>query len=141
VAFLANGGDESNLSDIPGFDQLAGAIMQGVARNPLADPGILRVNAGSTFAVVCAIGLLGITSASGYVWFAFAGALIVIALASLGRSGATPDGRLADRTATEDDRAARAHRDRARVMHGRLLNARDPGHTAESSLRAQPQRR
>jgi iron complex transport system permease protein len=73
---------------------LAGAIMQGVARNPLADPGILGVNAGAAFAVVCAIALLGITSASGYVWFAFAGALVVMALVyalgSLGRSGATP---------------------------------------------------
>jgi iron complex transport system permease protein len=73
---------------------LAGAIMQGVARNPLADPGILGVNAGAAFAVVCAIGLLGITAASGYVWFAFAGALVVMALVyalgSLGRSGATP---------------------------------------------------
>ena len=73
---------------------LAGTIMQGVARNPLADPGILGVNAGAAFAVVCAIALLGITSASGYVWFAFAGALVVMtlvyALGSLGRSGATP---------------------------------------------------
>lgn len=73
---------------------LAGTIMQGVARNPLADPGILGVNAGAAFAVVCAIGLLGITAASGYVWFAFAGALVVMALVyalgSLGRSGATP---------------------------------------------------
>jgi iron complex transport system permease protein len=73
---------------------LAGAIMQGVARNPLADPGILGVNAGAAFAVVCAIGLLGITAVSGYVWFAFAGALVVMvlvyALGSLGRAGATP---------------------------------------------------
>lgn len=73
---------------------LAGAIMQGVARNPLGDPGLLGVNAGAAFGVVCAISLLGITAATGYVWFAFGGALVVMAvvyaLGSLGRSGATP---------------------------------------------------
>jgi iron complex transport system permease protein len=72
---------------------LAGAIMQGVARNPLADPGLLGVNAGAAFAVVSAIAL-GVTAAGGYVWFAFAGAavvsVLVYALGSLGRSGATP---------------------------------------------------
>ena len=31
---------------------LAGAVMQGVTRNPLADPGILGVNAGAALAVV-----------------------------------------------------------------------------------------
>jgi iron complex transport system permease protein len=74
---------------------VAGTIMQGVARNPLADPGLLGVNAGAAFAVVCAIGPLGITVATGYVWFAFAGALVVMAvvyaLGSLGRAGATPE--------------------------------------------------
>jgi iron complex transport system permease protein len=73
---------------------LAGAIMQGVARNPLADPGLLGINAGAAFAVVCATGLLGITAATGYVWFAFAGAavvaVLVYAVGSLGRDGATP---------------------------------------------------
>lgn len=73
---------------------LAGAVMQGVARNPLADPGLLGVNAGAAFAVVCAIGLFGITSALGYIWFAFAGAaavaVLVYAIGSLGRDGATP---------------------------------------------------
>ena len=71
----------------------AGAIMQGVARNPLADPGILGVNAGAALAVVSAI-TLGVTAATGYVWFAFAGAtvvsVLVYTLGSLGRSGATP---------------------------------------------------
>lgn len=72
---------------------LAGAIMQGVTRNPLADPGLLGVNAGAALAVVSAIAL-GVTTAGGYVWFAFAGAavvsVLVYALGSLGRSGATP---------------------------------------------------
>ncbi|MPZ66485.1 MAG: iron chelate uptake ABC transporter family permease subunit [Pseudonocardiaceae bacterium] len=73
---------------------LAGALMQGHTRNPLAEPGILGVNAGAAFAVVLAIYLLGITSLLGFVWFAFAGALLasvaVFALGSLGRAGATP---------------------------------------------------
>ncbi|MEX2587828.1 MAG: iron chelate uptake ABC transporter family permease subunit [Actinomycetota bacterium] len=73
---------------------LAGAVMQGVARNPLADPGILGVSAGAALAVVIAIFVFGAGSLLGYVWFAFAGALIasvvVYALGSLGREGATP---------------------------------------------------
>ena len=72
----------------------AGAIMQGITRNPLADPGILGVNAGAVFAVVTAIFLFGSSSPSFYVWCAFAGAGITAAvvyfLASLGRSGVTP---------------------------------------------------
>ena len=72
----------------------AGAALQGVARNPLADPGILGINAGAALAVVAGIYLFGIQGASGYVWFAFAGAggaaLVVYAVASLGREGATP---------------------------------------------------
>jgi iron complex transport system permease protein len=73
---------------------LAGAAMQGVARNPLADPGILGVNAGAALAVVTGIYVFGIASFSGYVWFAFAGAaaaaVVVYLIASLGRDGATP---------------------------------------------------
>ena len=51
---------------------LAGAVMQALTRNPLADPGLLGVNAGAAAAVVIAIGVLGLERA-GYVWFAFAG--------------------------------------------------------------------
>ncbi|UYM04350.1 FecCD family ABC transporter permease [Solicola gregarius] len=73
---------------------LAGAVMQGVARNPLADPGLLGVNAGAALAVVCAISVLGVGSAMGYVWFAFVGAAVVAVavylIGSLGREGATP---------------------------------------------------
>ncbi|MHA7174737.1 FecCD family ABC transporter permease [Arthrobacter monumenti] len=73
---------------------LAGAAMQGVARNPLADPGILGVNAGAALAVVFAIYFLGITDLTGYIWFAFIGAafasVVVYAIASMGREGATP---------------------------------------------------
>ena len=73
---------------------LAGAVMQGVTRNPLADPGILGVNAGASLLVVVAISVFSITSVLGYVWFAFVGAAVaatvVYAVAALGREGATP---------------------------------------------------
>ena len=73
---------------------LAGAAMQGVARNPLADPGIMGVNAGAALAVVTGIYVFGISSLTGYIWFAFIGAaaaaVVVYLVASLGRDGATP---------------------------------------------------
>jgi iron complex transport system permease protein len=73
---------------------LAGALMQALTRNPLADPGLLGVNAGAAAAVVAAIAWLGVTSLTGYIWFAFAGAAVAAAvvygLGSAGRSGATP---------------------------------------------------
>jgi iron complex transport system permease protein len=73
---------------------LAGAAMQGVARNPLADPGILGLNAGAALSVVVGIYVFGIGSLTGYIWFAFIGAaaaaVVVYAIASRGRDGATP---------------------------------------------------
>ena len=73
---------------------VAGALTQGVTRNPLGAPGILGTNAGAAFAVVTAIYVAGISTPSGYVWFAFAGALaatvLVYAIASGGSGGATP---------------------------------------------------
>ena len=73
---------------------LAGAAMQGVARNPLADPGIIGVNAGAALAVVTGIYVFGVSSLTGYIWFAFGGAaaaaVVVYLIASLGRDGATP---------------------------------------------------
>lgn len=55
---------------------LAGAVIQALTRNPLADPGILGVNAGAAFAVALAVGVFSIGSLSSYVWFALVGALI-----------------------------------------------------------------
>ncbi|MEC4020852.1 FecCD family ABC transporter permease [Streptomyces sp. H27-D2] len=71
---------------------LGGAVMQALTRNPLADPGVLGVNAGASAAVVTAISFFGVTSLSGYVWFAFLGAAVVSVLVyALGGSrGATP---------------------------------------------------
>jgi iron complex transport system permease protein len=73
---------------------MAGAAMQGVARNPLADPGIIGVNAGAALAVVTGIYVFGVSSLTGYIWFAFIGAaaaaVVVYLIASMGRDGATP---------------------------------------------------
>lgn len=73
---------------------LAGALLQGLTRNPLADPGILGVNAGAGLAMVVAIAVVGLSDLSGYVWFGFAGAagamVLVHLVASCGRDGATP---------------------------------------------------
>jgi iron complex transport system permease protein len=73
---------------------LSGALMQALTRNPLADPGILGINAGAAFAMVAAIGLLGISHPLSLIWFAFAGtglaAVAVYAAAMGGRAGATP---------------------------------------------------
>jgi iron complex transport system permease protein len=72
---------------------IAGALMQALTRNPLADPGLLGVNAGASCAVVIALAL-GVAGAAGSVWFAFVGAALasvaVYAIGSAGRGGATP---------------------------------------------------
>ncbi|MYT72179.1 MULTISPECIES: iron ABC transporter permease [unclassified Streptomyces] len=73
---------------------LAGTVLQGITRNPIADPGILGISQGASVGVVLAIAYLGIHTLTGYVWFAFAGAGIaavaVYAIAASGRGGATP---------------------------------------------------
>lgn len=57
-------------------------------RNPLADPGILGVNAGASFAIVIAIGVFGVSSLGGYIWWAFAGAVVTtLAVYLIGTSG------------------------------------------------------
>ncbi|MBC2959961.1 iron ABC transporter permease [Nocardioides deserti] len=73
---------------------VAGAVMQGVTRNPLADPGILGVNMGASLAVLVGIAWFGLTAPSTHIWVGIAGAgisaVFVYAVGSLGRSGATP---------------------------------------------------
>lgn len=73
---------------------LSGAILQGVTRNPLADPGIMGINAGAAASIVFGIMVLGVNGIAGYVWLAFLGAgvatVTVYGIASLGREGATP---------------------------------------------------
>ncbi|MEO3989589.1 Fe(3+)-siderophore ABC transporter permease [Pseudocitrobacter cyperus] len=55
---------------------LAGALMQTLTRNPLADPGLLGVNAGASFAIVLGAALLGIASPEQQLAMAFCGAFI-----------------------------------------------------------------
>jgi iron complex transport system permease protein len=54
---------------------LAGALMQTLTRNPLADPGILGVNAGASFAIVLGAALFGFSSPGEQLLMAFCGAL------------------------------------------------------------------
>jgi iron complex transport system permease protein len=73
---------------------VSGALIQALTRNPLADPGILGVNAGASFMVTLAVGVFGLTGIAAYIWFAFAGAIaatiVVYAIGSVGRGAATP---------------------------------------------------
>ncbi|KRF35427.1 iron ABC transporter permease [Nocardioides sp. Soil805] len=73
---------------------LAGAVLQGLTRNPLADPGILGINAGASFAMVVGLSVFGVSELRDFLWVAFLGAavaaVLVHVIASLGRDGATP---------------------------------------------------
>jgi iron complex transport system permease protein len=73
---------------------VAGSLMQGLTRNPLADPGILGISAGAALAVVITTFLAGTVSIQVYTWIAFAGgaiaAIAVYTLGSVGRGGMTP---------------------------------------------------
>ncbi|QEO15349.1 iron ABC transporter permease [Agromyces intestinalis] len=73
---------------------VSGALLQGVARNPLADPGVLGINSGAALAVVAAVTVAGSGAVGAAVWFAFLGAgvatVTVYGIASFGREGATP---------------------------------------------------
>jgi len=73
---------------------MAGAVMQGITRNPLADPGIFGVTTGASLAVVTGIAFFGLKSPSSYTWIAILGAgvsaVFVYAVGSMGRGGATP---------------------------------------------------
>lgn len=73
---------------------VAGALIQALTRNPLADPGVLGVNAGAAFFVALGVAVFGVSTIRGYLWFAFAGALVVTVvvylIGSAGRGGADP---------------------------------------------------
>ncbi|QPH55632.1 FecCD family ABC transporter permease [Pontivivens ytuae] len=73
---------------------VAGALMQGVTRNPLADPGLLGLLVGASFAVVLFHGFLGLGGAASIPVFAalgaLGGALVVWGVASAAPGGATP---------------------------------------------------
>ena len=68
---------------------VAGTVMQGLTRNPLADPGLLGVNAGASLFVVIGITFFGVSAAGGYIWFALVGAAVatvVVYLIGAGRA-------------------------------------------------------
>jgi iron complex transport system permease protein len=73
---------------------VAGALMQGLTRNPLADTGILGIETGAALGVVGAVFFLNINTLTLYALFGFAGAALtavaVYGLGSLGRGGPTP---------------------------------------------------
>jgi iron complex transport system permease protein len=71
---------------------IAGALMQGHTRNPLADPGLLGVEAGAAFAVVIGIYAFGVTSLTGYAWFSLVGAgIAAAAVFAIGSTKGGPD--------------------------------------------------
>lgn len=73
---------------------LSGATMQAVTRNPIAEPGILGVTNGASFAVVVGIAFFGLAQPFSYMAVAITGAALAAAfvytVGSLGRGGATP---------------------------------------------------
>lgn len=73
---------------------VAGALMQAVTRNPLADPGILGVNAGAGLAVAVGVAYLGLTEIDQFIWLALVGAVVaavlVAAVSARGRGGTSP---------------------------------------------------
>ncbi|SJM44069.1 ABC-type Fe3+-siderophore transport system, permease component [Frigoribacterium sp. JB110] len=73
---------------------VSGALIQAITRNPLADPGILGVNAGAGFAIVVGVTLFGVGGITGYIWFSFIGAILatvlVYLIGSAGRGASSP---------------------------------------------------
>ena len=59
---------------------LSGVVLQGLTRNPIAEPGILGLNSGAALAVVVGIRFLGLTTVTGYVVAALVGTVVVAAL-------------------------------------------------------------
>ncbi|MGX2992761.1 FecCD family ABC transporter permease [Streptomyces sp. JNUCC 64] len=69
---------------------VCGTLMQGITRNPLADPGLLGVNTGAAAGVVTATAFLGATGSTAAMWWALPGALVAGLLVHLiGFSGAS----------------------------------------------------
>ncbi|MGO1167813.1 MAG: FecCD family ABC transporter permease [Janibacter sp.] len=73
---------------------MSGVLLQGVTRNPLADPHILGLNTGASLAIVIGIAWFGLSTPTGYIWVAILGAAVtavfVWSIGSLGQGGATP---------------------------------------------------
>lgn len=71
---------------------MSGALIQGMTRNPLADPGLLGINGGAALGVVLAILLFGTTDPAEFIWIALGGGLAASVLVFLlgGGSQASP---------------------------------------------------
>lgn len=73
---------------------VSGALMQSLTRNPIADPGILGINAGASLAIVIGIAFANASNLWSHLWLALAGALVtavfVEAVGSAGPGGQTP---------------------------------------------------
>lgn len=73
---------------------VSGALIQAFTRNPLADPGILGVNAGSALAVTVGVAFLGAHGIGQYLWYALGGAVVatvvVVTVGALGRGASSP---------------------------------------------------
>lgn len=73
---------------------VAGALMQGITRNPLASPSLFGINAGAAFFIVAASAFFGVTGLSAFATLGFVGAaftaLLVYVLGSIGKDGLTP---------------------------------------------------
>lgn len=62
---------------------VCGVVLQGLTRNPLAEPGILGINSGAALSVVVGIKVFAISGAGGYVWFALLGAVVTAVVVQL----------------------------------------------------------
>ncbi|GAX89980.1 FecCD family ABC transporter permease [Effusibacillus lacus] len=73
---------------------IAGALLQALTKNPLADLSIFGINSGASFFIVIAASFFSVNSLSGFAWVAFAGAAVsgvfVYFLGSIGRDGMSP---------------------------------------------------
>jgi iron complex transport system permease protein len=73
---------------------IAGALIQAITRNVLAEPNILGINYGASFFVVFAVTVWSVSSMESLMWVSFLGAALgaatVYILGSLGRDGLTP---------------------------------------------------
>nr|WP_089972413.1 iron ABC transporter permease [Lihuaxuella thermophila] len=73
---------------------VSGAIMQGITRNPLADPGLLGLNAGASLALACVFAFHSSPSYLSLMFVSFIGAgigaVMVFGLGSLRRGGMSP---------------------------------------------------
>ena len=61
---------------------MSGALLQGLTRNPLADPGLLGITAGATIGMVLAVAVWSVETLSGYLWYSFLGAALAAGLST-----------------------------------------------------------